>query len=189
MSGEKFYQCLVSIVGESNAALYASKFSKLDDVSYDKILNYEALAFYVYTTKMGWHSIINQELWSGNPNKNVNYFANTLNTALEKLVIYKSNGGLVYRGYNTEDIDSFSKKYPLGQSVKFLGFTSASFRASGAFGGNVLFIIKTLTGRAVWFLAADFKETEILMPSGRNFLVESKKMSKSKIVITLQEQL
>ncbi len=71
MIGEKFLEILETIVGPENVEIYLSRFGPIDDVFFDGVLNYEDLAFFVYTTSMNWHDFINSELWSGNPKNEI----------------------------------------------------------------------------------------------------------------------
>jgi hypothetical protein len=111
---------------------------------------------------------------------------------LGKLAPIKGTNGTVFRGYNARDLDAFAAQYIEGQVVTFPGFTSASFKEAGAFGGNVLFIIRALTARAIWFLSPNFHEEEALLPTGCTFevvdtqfqVVESQRV---KLVLILQE--
>ena len=190
MNGRDFFQCVTTIVGPGNAERYATKFGDLDGLlSEDNgILNYEGLAFYVYTTSLSWHYKINAELWGENPSYCVLMFREVMNKTLEKLVIYKNNGGLIYRGYKAANLEEFLTRYEVGKLVHFPGFTSAAFKEENAFGGNVFFMIRSLTARSVWFLAADFMETEVLIAAGKDFLVVDKTADQGRAVITLEEQ-
>jgi hypothetical protein len=187
MNGKKFYQILACIVGEDNAELYSKRFGPLDEPQNDTILNYEALAVYAYSTELLWHQQINDELWSGNPSPEVAAFTAVLNGVLAKLPPHTLNRGVVYRGYNTENIDEFLTKYALGSKIHFPAFTSASFREELAFGGNILFTIRTLTGKAIWYLAAKFDEYEVLIPAGTTFNVLNVERRANRAVIALEE--
>jgi len=76
--------------------------------------------------------------------------------------------------------------------VTFPGFTSASFKEAGAFGGNVLFIIRALSARAIWFLSPNFHEEEALLPTDCRFQIADTELQivddqPVKLVIILQE--
>jgi hypothetical protein len=164
----------------------------LDDKFHEQIMNFEALAFYVYATANSWHSYINEQLWSGSPNRDVAAFAQVLNSALSKIAAITGRQGTVYRGYNTDNLDSFATRYVQDAIVKFPAFTSASFSEAGAFGGNVLFIIRALSARAIWWLSPNFHEEEALLPTDCSFRVVSKEFQsfgdvRVKLVIVLQE--
>jgi NAD:arginine ADP-ribosyltransferase len=164
----------------------------LDEAFYEEITGTEALAFYVYSTANGWHSHINGELWTGNPDRDVVAFAEVLNSGLSKLAAITGKNGTVYRGYNAVDIHAFGAHYVLDQIVNFPAFTSASFAEAGAFGGNVLFIIRALSARAIWFLSPNFHEEEALLPTDCSFRVVDKEVQSvgeepAKLVIVLQE--
>jgi len=188
MDGDTFINCLEQIVGKDSANRYAQQFGNLDEPFTDTLLNYEGLAFYAYSTELNWHERINRELWSDSPGADVVTFAKVLDTALGKLPPYALNDRIVYRGYNCDDLDRFLASYPLASRVHFRGFTSATFRQELAFGGNVLFIIKTSTGRAIWHLAANYDEFEILIPSRRHFMVLQVERRSASAVIFLEEQ-
>jgi len=154
--------------------------------------NAEALAFYIYATANGWHRTINEQLWSGRPHSDIVAFADVLNSGLGKIVAITGKQATVYRGYNTDDLDGFSAQYEQDQVVKFPAFTSASFSQTGAFGGNVLFIIRALSARSIWWLSPNFHEEEALLPSGCTFRVIDKEFQSvagepDKLVIVLQE--
>lgn len=99
------------------------------------------------------------------------------------------NGGLVYRGFSASDLRSFLQRYQVGKRVYFPGFTSAAFHEEQAFGGNILFIIKSVTARAVYHLSANFGEYEVLFPAGRSFAVVAVEERAGRAVIDLEEQL
>lgn len=185
--GEKFYRSLVNIVGKDNAQLYLRKFRPLDSRQHDNLLKYEALAFYVYTTGLNWHQIINEQLWSGRPSTDVREFEKVLNNALAKLPLYRARNGVVYRGYRATDLNEVSEKYLIGDNVTFPGFTSASHLESEAFGGNILFVIKSLTARPLWYLSANFGEYEVLIPSRKTFRIIDLVKKPEKIAIFLEE--
>lgn len=187
MNGKAFLECVAKIVGAETADRYASRFGDLDEPHTETILGYEALAFYVYSTGVAWHDHINGSLWSGNPSREVLQFANVLNRALGKLPPYVLNEGLVFRGYRTVDAEAFAARYKVGEVVRFPGFTSAAFREDDAFYGNVLFTIKALTARRIWFLAADYEENEVLIPAGQSFQIVGVRASHGRAAIFLDE--
>lgn len=188
MDGAEFFRCVAKIVGAENASLYASRFGPLDERQYGELLNYEALAFYVYTTSLAWHAVINRALWEGDARKEILVFRDVLNSALEKLPCYNAKGGVVYRGYTVSDLDEFLSHYRPGTLIAFRGFTSASFEPSEAYGGNVLFILRALTARAAWYVSANFHECEVLLPTDRSFLVLEVEQRGDQAVISLEEQ-
>jgi hypothetical protein len=164
----------------------------LDDIFYGQVTNTEALAFFVYSTANGWHSYINEQLWSGHPEADVVAFARVLNAGLAKIIPIRGKQATVYRGYHAADLTGFDAHYSPGSIVVFPAFTSASFSETGAFGGNVLFIIRALSGRAIWWLSPNFHEEEALLPTGCRFRVIDKQFQQvgnepSKLVIVLQE--
>lgn len=187
MASERFLRALVDIVGTENATVYARKFGPLDEPFHEDILNFEALAFYAYTTAMGWHQIINEQLWSGRPTAAVRVFASALNSGLSKLDRYKGGGGLVYRGYAAPDLAQFAARYSPSRTVVFPAFTSATFHAPSAFGGNVLFTTRAINARVIWFVAADFLEHEVLFPTGCQFRVVESDRRSDRLHILLQE--
>ena len=195
MRGIEFYEVLKRLIGDAEAARCLGRIcdlNRLDEEFHDQITNTEALAFYVYSTANGWHTYINAELWSGIPHADVVAFAEVLNSGLGKLAPIKGTNGTVFRGYNANDLDVFAEQYSEGQVVTFPAFTSASFKETGAFGGNVLFIIRALSARAIWFLSPNFQEEEALLPTDCQFrivdtefqIVEGQRV---KFVVILQE--
>lgn len=188
MNGAAFYKCACAIVGRDNAEIYARKFGDLDGIFFDNLKNYEGLAFYIYSTSMGWHAHINGSLWSGAPDGDVVAFRDVLNSALSKLQSLKGAASTVYRGYFAEDLERFVAGYRVDELIIFPGFTSASFHEAGAFGGNVLFIIRALNAYPIWHLAADYYEHEVLIPAGARFNVVEIQLRSGRAVIVLQER-
>ncbi len=150
--------------------------AKIDEPFHGDLTNIEAIAFYIYATANGWHSFINAQLWTGTASRDVSAFTNVLNTALGKIPPITGTASTVYRGFQTGDLASFQSNYPLGETVAFLGFTSASFSQSSAFGGNVLFIIRASSARAIWWLSPNFHEEEALLPTDCHFRVVDKQI-------------
>lgn len=186
---------LERLIGAAEAARCARKIcllDRLDESFHGRIINFEAVAFYVYATANGWHSAINNQLWAGRPSADVAAFAQVLNTALGKIPPIVGAAATVYRGYQTDDLTSFAASYPVDGIVSFPGFTSASFSQAGAFGGNVLFIIRASSARAIWWLSPNFHEEEALLPTDCHFRVADKQIETigrepSRLVVVLQE--
>lgn len=187
MNGQTFLATLSRIVGVENAKTYALRFGSLDGEFHEGVLNYEALAVYAYSTELAWHAVVNRELWSGSPSREVLEFAEVLNLTLAKLPPYLMNDRTVFRGFHTDDLPALLARHRPGSTVYYPAFTSASFKRELAFGGNVLFIIRTLTGRAIWYLAANYDELEVLIPSGRSFLVVDVDQTRDRAAIVMDE--
>lgn len=195
MRGSEFYEVLKKLIGDAEAKRCLGKISPmkcLDEKFHEEITNAEALAFYVYSTANGWHSYINAQLWSDNPHRDALAFAEVLNSGLGKLAPIRGSNGTVFRGYNAADLSAFAAQYRRGEVVTFPAFTSASFRETGAFGGNVLFIIRALSARAIWFLSPNFHEEEALLPTDCRFQIVDTEFQvvddqPVKLVIILQE--
>lgn len=195
MRGPEFLDLVGRLIGVQEAARCLGKICSreaLDAKFHDKITNAEALAFYVYSTANGWHSYINQQLWAGEPHADVLEFAEVLNSGLGKIAPITGKQGTVYRGYSTRDLDAFDAHYVRDGNVNFPAFTSASFAQTGAFGGNVLFIIRALSARAIWWLSPNFHEEEALLPTNCSFRVVDKEFQfagdeRVRLVIVLQE--
>jgi hypothetical protein len=193
--GTNFLVVLERLIGARETARCLAKICRseeLDKLFHDQITNTEALAFYIYSTANGWHSYINEQLWSGSPSPDILAFAEILNTGLGKIAAIGGKQATVYRGYNTDDLAAFGAHYPLDQIIRFPAFTSASFAENGAFGGNVLFIIRALSARAIWWLSPNFHEEEALLPTNCSFRVVDKEIQyageqPSRLVIVLQE--
>jgi hypothetical protein len=193
--GVEFLQVLERLIGATEATRCARKIclvEQLDEIFLGRIVNFEAVAFYVYATANGWHSAINAELWTGRPSSDVAAFAEVLNTALDKIPPIGRAAATVYRGYLTDDLSFFDASYAIDGVVSFPGFTSASFSQTGAFGGNVLFIIRASSARAIWWLSPNFHEEEALLPTDCHFRVVDKQTETigsgpSRLVIVLQE--
>ncbi|WP_441280897.1 ADP-ribosyltransferase domain-containing protein [Tardiphaga sp. 862_B3_N1_1] len=195
MRGAEFLEVLRRIIGVDEAVCCARRISSpsaLDEIFHGQITNTEALAFYVYSTANGWHSYINEQLWSGRPDPDVVAFAQVLDAGLGKIVPITGKQATVYRGYHAADMAAFEAHYVPDGIVTFPAFTSASLSEAGAFGGNVLFIIRALNGRAIWWLSPNFHEEEALLPTGCRFRVIDKEFlsvgsEPVKLVIVLQE--
>jgi hypothetical protein len=193
--GSEFYEVLKKLIGDAEAAKCLRKICplrRLDENFHEEITNAEALAFYVYSTANGWHSYINAQLWSDDPHPDVLAFAEVLNSGLGKLAPIRGSNGTVFRGYNASDLDAFATQYRQGQIVTFPAFTSASFKEAGAFGGNVLFIIRALSARAIWFFSPNFHEEEALLPTDCRFQIVDTEFQvvddqPVKLVVILQE--
>jgi hypothetical protein len=122
----------------------------------------------------------------------VQAFASILDGGLRKITPISGKSGTVYRGYRTSDLSAFAARYAPNSEVNFPAFTSASFSEAGAFGGNVLFIIRALSGRAIWWLSPNFHEEEALLPTGCRFVVVDRQVrtggpESDKLVVILQE--
>jgi hypothetical protein len=195
MRGRDFFEILQRLIGASEAARCLGKVCPLDSLDeklLNEITNSEALAAYVYATANGWHTYINKQLWSNDPDQDVVEFAKVLDSALSKIVSVAGKQSTVYRGYQVTDLDVFDSNYRLGQIITFPAFTSASFTESGAFGGNVLFIIRSLNARAIWWLSPTFHEEEALFPTNCRFEVVDKELGQTgdkdaRLVVVLQE--
>lgn len=194
MLGADFLLVLDRLIGAEESARCVRKIcapDALDEKFLDEITNAEAVAFYVYSTANGWHSYINEQLWSGTPSRDVAAFAEVLNGGLGKIVAIAGVQATVYRGYDARDLTAFGSRYVEGRIVDFPGFTSASFSETGAFGGNVLFIIRALSARAIWWLSPNFHEEEALLPANSRFQVIDKELKRDgndvRLVIVLQE--
>jgi hypothetical protein len=193
--GAEFLDVLKRLIGRDEAERCLRKISAqhaLDRLFHEAITNAEALAFYVYATANGWHSYINAQLWSEQPDPDVQAFASILDSGLRKIAPISGKGGTVYRGYRTNDLSAFAARYAPNSEVIFPAFTSASFSEAGAFGGNVLFIIRVLSGRAIWWLSPNFHEEEALLPTGCRFIVIDSQFrtggpESDKLVVILQE--
>jgi hypothetical protein len=193
--GSEFLDLLGKLIGIDETTRCLNKIcyaESLEEQFHEQITNLEALAFYVYSTANGWHSYINTQLWSGAAGSDVKAFAEVLDTALGKIVAITGKSATVFRGYSADDLVAFGSKYVEGNIVEFPAFTSASFSEAGAFGGNVLFIIRALSARAIWWLSPNFHEEEALLPTGCIFRVVDKESLSAdgqlaRLVIILQE--
>ena len=197
MTGEDFQNLLKRLIGADEAARCIRKICRVEHLDlpfFGGVTNAEAVALYVYATANGWHTLINSELWSGTPGRDVVLFAEVLNAAIAKIPAIRGKAATVYRGYSASDLTAFGNHYPLGQIVRFPAFTSASFSASGAFGGNVLFIIRALSARSIWPYSPNFHEEEALLPTNCSFRIADKEVRVAgsvakQLVIVLEEVL
>lgn len=146
----------------------------------------ERLAIWVYSsTDDGWYARINGELWNGPCSEGVLLFAEVLDAALDKLPPYE---GQVYRGYTASDLDAFLDQYGVGALIRWPGFTSSSLDPEKAFAGNVLFIIRSQSGRILGDYADKPFEDEVLFPKGSLYLVTSLERRENFAIIELEER-
>lgn len=188
LDGNRFLSIAGRVVGPNAAEACARKIGDLDAAHYpNEIFGYEALALYLYTSTVGWHDEIDRALASERPDRDVSVFAAVLNGAIRKLPPYRWRNGLVFRGQRSDDLQRLLADNPVG-SVRLLpGFMSAALKAESAFGGNVLFIIRGLNARAIWFLAASFREDEVLFPARTRLRVERQDVYDGRAVLLMQE--
>jgi hypothetical protein len=130
----------------------------------------EFLAIWIYTTPNDWHRQINEALWRRSPPSETMIFARILNDALRKL---PSVMRTVYRGWYSSSLDHFSRTYQAGHVFVWPGFTSTTRTAEKAYIGNVLFRIRSLTGRSLQGVGAEESEEEILFMAGTRFMVSA----------------
>ena len=188
MTGAQFVAILEMMIGaEATRHCVAKIGGELDEPHFGSLTTYEALALYVYSNASSWHADINRQLWSGVPSAEVRVFAAVLNSCLQKLPALTGMASLVYRGLRAPDLDAFAESYVPRREVVFRGFTSATYREEAAFGGNVLFIIRSQSARSVWFLSAHFYEEEVLLPTDRRFDVMGAELRGGRLLVRLQE--
>jgi hypothetical protein len=145
----------------------------------------EQFAIWIYSsTNARWYEIVNGELWTGHPRPDIQLFSEILNCALEKLPPYE---GKVYRGYPAGDLDEFLARHEVDETVTFDGFTSTSKDLATAFPGNVLFIIRSHSGRDLDYYADKPSEQEVLFPSGTPFKVVAVERHGDFAVIEIEE--
>jgi len=126
------------------------------------------LAIWIYTTPNDWHRQINEALWRRSPPGEIVVFARILNDALRKLPPVMRT---VYRGWHSKSLDAFLRAYRVGHVVVWPGFTSTTRTAEKAYIGNVLFRIRSLTGRSLHGVGAEESEEEVLFMAATRFLV------------------
>ncbi|HLZ05063.1 MAG TPA: ADP-ribosyltransferase domain-containing protein [Bradyrhizobium sp.] len=145
----------------------------------------ERLAIWIYSsTDQHWYERINGELWSPSCSTEVQQFSEILNVALRKL---PTHDGIVHRGYYAADLDEFCETYDVGIVVRWPGFTSTSAVREEAFPGNVLFTIRSYSGRILGLYADKPSEREILFPSGTRYRVTFMERDDDVVVIELEE--
>jgi hypothetical protein len=117
MTGADFQNLLKRLIGADEAARCIHKICRVEELDWSffgKVTNAEAVAFYVYATASGWHTLINSELWSGTPSSDVRLLARVLDAALAKIPAIRGKAATVYRGYAAADLAAFGNQYPLG---------------------------------------------------------------------------
>ena len=128
----------------------------------------ERLAIWIYTTPNDWHRQINESLWRRSPPGDYAIFAQILNDALRKL---PSVARTVYRGWQSNSLDEFLRTYQVGRVFDWPGFTSITRSAEKAYIGNVLFRIRSLSGRSMHGVGAEESEEEVLFMAATRFVV------------------
>lgn len=188
MDGQRFTEVLQRLIGEEATQHCIRKVGGgLDKPFHEDLFGYEALAFYVYSNASTWHVTINRALRNQTKDPDILAFAEVLDGGLLKIPPLRGKASEVFRGLNVPDLDTFVEGYSVGSEIIFRGFTSASYAETGAFGGNVLFIIRANSARSVWYLAAHFQEEEALLPTGCQFRVISTARRGNRLVIVLEE--
>lgn len=188
LNGNRFLSIASQVVGPKAAEDCAHRIGDLDSADFpNDLLGFEALAFYIYTHPSGWQATIDRQLSAAQPDRPVSVFAAVLNGALRKLPPYRWRDGLVFRGHRSDDPETFLARYPVGSVRLAPSFLSAALRAETAFGGDVLFMIRALSARAIWFLAASYKEDEVLFPARTRLRVEQQYVRDGRAVVLLQE--
>lgn len=136
---------------------------------------------------------LNSELRGANPSAYALRIAKLLNEALDFLPNYK---GVVQRsiifeltefGTWEKMIEHFIKKYKTGSKFMEKGFLSAS-RRDHTFGGNVIFIINSITGKDLLDFTS-YHESEVLYKTRTRFRVSDfiTDQTKQHIIIHLEE--
>ncbi|TDR93353.1 ADP-ribosyltransferase domain-containing protein [Enterovirga rhinocerotis] len=191
MTGAAFLLLLERLLGQQDARHCAARFGAdaLDEPFFEAIVTYEALALYVYSNISGWHQAINRELWSGRPSDAVRAYADVVDGALAKLPALRGSAATVYRGVMADDLDAVRERYRAGREVVFPGLTSATYDRRSAYGGNVLFTIRSQNARSVWHFAPTFVEDEVLLPTGCRFRVIESTSADRQVSIVLEELL
>jgi hypothetical protein len=127
----------------------------------------ERLAIWFYSsTDDLWYTRVNRELWTLSPSDDIAFFAELLNAAIAKL---QPESGTVFRGYRTADLAAFLAGHRVRQTIRWPGFSSSSRILGQAFPGNVLFVIKSKTGKILGSYADRPAEAEILLQLIRAF--------------------
>jgi hypothetical protein len=135
--------------------------------SESRISSAEKQALYKYSD-MEYLSI-NKQLREGVSDQVTSRRIELISQALRKLPEYK---GLVYR---RDSFEAHMVKYVPGNIVEEPAFTSTSLSANATFSGNVLFTIKSKTGRDISQHARYPEEEEILFDRGTKFRVLNRK--------------
>lgn len=128
----------------------------------------ERLAIWIYTTPRDWHRVVNDALWSKRVSGEVRVFASVLDQALQKLPRVSAT---VYRGTFIRQRLEFLRKYEIGTIVTWPGFTSTTRIRRGAYMGNALFRIESITGRSLQGYGAEEADDEVLFATGTRYKV------------------
>jgi hypothetical protein len=146
---------------------------------------FEQLAIWIYScTKGSWHQRINSELWRGPCSVEVSMLTHLLSRALTKIPPCTQ---IVYRGYLTEDIDGFLPRYAVGARVIWPAFTSSTLVPEKAYEGNILFTIRSQSGRTIATFSEDPSQEEVLFPCGCHFQINSVERREDDALLELEE--
>jgi hypothetical protein len=149
----------------------------------------ERMAIWVYSsTDQKWYERINSELRGGAPSLTVQIFAELWNTALDQL---PNHVGVVYRGFYAADLDGATdqilRAYDASALIEWHAFTSSSKDVKKAFPGNVLFIIRSQSGRVLGPYADKPAEEEILFKAGSRYNVTALEREADYLIVQLDE--
>jgi NAD:arginine ADP-ribosyltransferase len=140
------------------------------------------LAIWIYTTPNDWHRRINEALWLGRPSSDILIFAEVLNGALRKLPVVART---VYRGWQSDSLDDFLRTFQAGRVLTWPGFVSTTRSPEKAYIGNVLFRIRSLTGRSLHGVGAEESEEEVLFQTGTRFMISAVSEASSGLVVVV----
>lgn len=113
-------------------------------------------------------------------------YKNTLNTALDKM---KSFSGIVWRGTSlnntqmAEIVNSFENNKPIIHNF----FTSSSHVKGSEFGGNVMYKIKSKTGKKIGKISEHLTENEVLFKTDTRFKITKVEKNGTDMYIEMEE--
>lgn len=176
----------VQFLGGRHYFLDCCKGSNLaDGVDSGGLTAADRLAIWIYTNfTSNWYRQINNELWSGRPSVATAAFARILNGAISKL---PAHVGSVYRGIESRNLDALLAIHHYGATVAWPGFTSCTLDRGEAYAGDVLFVIRSRTGRKLELYAHNYTEREVLFPPGTRFHVTFIELGDDYAVIEMEE--
>ena len=185
MNAQGFFDLLVAIVGRAEATDASRLFGDLDSLSTPSgLLGHEALAIRLLSTHEALRDWAMAQLWSPRPRREARALAAVIDGALGKMPPYRSQGGRVFFGLQSDRPAALARRYREGGEVRFRGFSFASMTPEGACGGNVLFLVRSRSARLVRHLTG---ADEILFPSDRGLVVRHVETRDGRFAVLLEE--
>lgn len=188
MDGRAFLDLLSRIAGETTAARLAAPFGDLDRPSFPGgIAGFEALAVHAHVAEAACRDWIDAQIRSLRPSRDAQAFADVLDGALSKLPAHRTREGLAFFGASVQHPVATARRYLRDGELVLRGPTFASQKPEAAYGGNLLFLVRSRSARPVWHLSDAAGVDEVLFPCHRRFRVDMAEEGAGKAAIFLSE--